>query len=54
MSVKPVAIQWIEILPLIDGDEFDFGGFTTKPRHIALEEAPEWVKEMEEQSNYLL
>lgn len=43
--------QWIEILPLIDGDEFDFEGFTTKPRHIALEEAPEWVKEMEEQPN---
>ncbi len=39
--------QWIEILPLIDGDEFDFEGFTTKPRHIALEEAPEWVKELE-------
>ncbi|CAI1046459.1 Resolvase, N terminal domain [Serratia fonticola] len=43
--------QWLEILPLIDGDEFDFEGLTTKPRHIALEEAPEWVKEMEEQPN---
>lgn len=43
--------QWLEILPLIDGDEFDFAEFTTKPRHIALEEAPEWVKEMEEQPN---
>lgn len=41
--------QWLEVLPLIDGDEFDFEGFTTKPRHIALEEAPEWVKETEEQ-----
>lgn len=43
--------RWLEILPLIDGDEFDFEGFSTKPRHIALEEAPEWVKEMEEQPN---
>ncbi|MGS2733223.1 recombinase family protein, partial [Enterobacter sp. CFEC93] len=43
--------QWLEVLPLIDGDEFDFEGFTTKPRYIALEEAPNWVKEMEEQSN---
>lgn len=39
--------QWLEILPLIDGDEFDFEGFSTKPRHLAFEEAPEWVKELE-------
>ncbi|CNC23214.1 Uncharacterised protein [Yersinia frederiksenii] len=39
--------QWLEILPLIDGDGFDFEGFTTKPRQIALEGAPEWVKELE-------
>ncbi|QMR63793.1 recombinase family protein [Klebsiella grimontii] len=43
--------QWLEILPLIDGDEFDFEGFTTKPRHLVLEEAPEWVKEIEAQPN---
>lgn len=39
--------QWMEILLLIDGDEFDFEGFSTKPRHLAFEEAPEWVKELE-------
>lgn len=43
--------QWLEVLPLIDGDEFDFEGFTTKPRHLVLEEAPEWVKEIEAQPN---
>ncbi|EOE5540240.1 hypothetical protein ACK1RD_003484 [Salmonella enterica subsp. enterica serovar Barranquilla] len=44
----------MEILPLIDGDEFDFEEFSTRPRHIALEDAPEWVKEMEEQPNQSL
>ena len=29
---------------MIDGDEFDFRGSQLNPVHIALEEAPEWVK----------
>ncbi|WP_240727233.1 hypothetical protein ACHQI7_09550 [Klebsiella oxytoca] len=36
--------QELEILPLLDGDEFDFKGFTSELHHRALKEAPKWVK----------
>lgn len=42
--------RWLEILPLIEDDEFDFSGYRTEPHHIMLENAPEWVrKEIDEE-----
>ncbi|HIC0119719.1 TPA: recombinase family protein [Escherichia coli] len=37
--------RWLEILPIMDGDGFDFTGYRTEPHHIMLENAPEWVRE---------
>lgn len=37
--------RWLEILPLINDNEFAFSDYRTEPHHIMLANAPEWVRQ---------